>query len=349
MGRFGFGIGIQRFKVRDGSDVNPSNPYDLSGETFYPLSLDAWIIANSSLTGETIILPNVPRSYYSSTAFTTLDANNDVTFAGSTLADTDAIIAWYASELPSLLPPVIDLTNPYVYSDRTIASNDDIDTLVAAGYTVYVNGGASDIEFVASATNYGASVTELSCNVPTGTLDGHGMIAAVFLTNSGLAVNTPSGWSYEDHYNAATGTLYIFSRIASSEPANYTFNGWTSNNARVTIYTQKNIASSNFIDSIDVDRELFGNTVIGDAIVSSVDNTKLMFVIGCVLSSGTTFQASPSGVPSGMTAIENTASNYNTLACDEIIETAGSTGSRTATIEDSGNFVWAMILLKPNA
>ena len=111
-------------------ELSNSNPYDLSDRVWTVPDIDNWIAANRLLTGKTIKFPELAgitpldRSYYSTTAFNTLDANNDITFVGATLADTDAIVKWCAdwSEDNSITQETIDMDN---YDARTSASDAD--------------------------------------------------------------------------------------------------------------------------------------------------------------------------------------------------------------------------------
>lgn len=226
---------------------------------------------------------------------------------------------------------------------RTSASDAAIVILVTGGNDV-IEPVATGIEHVANATNVGLSITELSCDVPAGTLDGQGMIAVVYSNVTSMTIDTPTGWVLVDSYSSS-GTIYIFKRIADTEPSSYTFDGWSSTSIRITIITYKNIDIITFVGNTLLDRTLYNNMVVGGSVTATVDNEMLVFIVGVALNISTSISV----VPAGMTALISTQDpvNYPTLICEQLIETAAATGSKTMTIADLAGTTWAMILLKP--
>ncbi|MFI1535564.1 hypothetical protein [Streptomyces anandii] len=84
------------------------------------------------------------------------------------------------------------------------------------------------ISYVATATAVTSTITDasLACNVPTGTTDGDVMVAIVSRPSGTATVSTPSGWDVLSGFpvqNSGGITLAGFYRVASSEPASYTF------------------------------------------------------------------------------------------------------------------------------
>ncbi|MEU5596680.1 hypothetical protein [Streptomyces sp. NPDC020298] len=78
----------------------------------------------------------------------------------------------------------------------------------------------------ATATTSTPSATSLACNVPANTADGDVMVAITSRPSSSATVSTPTGWSALPNFpttNSNGTALYGFYRVASSEPASYTF------------------------------------------------------------------------------------------------------------------------------
>ncbi|TMC36976.1 MAG: glycosyltransferase family 2 protein, partial [Chloroflexi bacterium] len=73
------------------------------------------------------------------------------------------------------------------------------------------------IQYRSSAANSASASTSLTLNVPTGVQNGDVMIAVV--STSANTVSTPSGWNTL----ARSATMATFYRVASSEPASYSF------------------------------------------------------------------------------------------------------------------------------
>jgi hypothetical protein len=86
------------------------------------------------------------------------------------------------------------------------------------------------VTFIAAAktpTSFPGSNNTSTCNIakPTGTLDGHLMIA-IIQSGGGVAISAPGGWTLADEYDHAGGanlTNSIYWKIASSEGSSYTF------------------------------------------------------------------------------------------------------------------------------
>lgn len=86
------------------------------------------------------------------------------------------------------------------------------------------------ITFVAAAktpTSFPGSNNTSTCNIakPTGTLDGHLMIA-IIQSGGGITISAPGGWTEADTYVHAGGanlTNGLYWKIASSEGSSYTF------------------------------------------------------------------------------------------------------------------------------
>ncbi|MBC7088629.1 MAG: hypothetical protein H5T96_09240 [Tissierellales bacterium] len=120
-----------------------TNPFiiDKSGENWYVVEIDSYFnilnLATYSSGGYTFIMPTgIPRSYYSSTAVTTLEGYGNIVTVDSTLISTDAILSWYASYTPTITYRTIDLSD---YDARTSASDADKATIIANYNDLSVN------------------------------------------------------------------------------------------------------------------------------------------------------------------------------------------------------------------
>ncbi len=88
----------------------------------------------------------------------------------------------------------------------------------------------ADITNVGSATTgvAGNAVKSITLNVPSGVANGDELIAALTIQNTTPAMTAPGGWTLVTSISNATanGQIRVYRRIASSEPASYT---WTTN------------------------------------------------------------------------------------------------------------------------
>lgn len=65
--------------------------------------------------------------------------------------------------------------------------------------------------------------SNITINVPAGTTNGDLLLAFVAQASQDVNIDTPTGWTLEGTADPGTGQIRCFSRVASSEPANYTF------------------------------------------------------------------------------------------------------------------------------
>jgi hypothetical protein len=102
-----------------------------------------------------------------------------------------------------------------------------ISSLIAALFLLCAVRANAAISFVAEAHNTAAS-SPIACNVPTGTTDGNFMVW--FYSDETItspSQNCPTGWSFLRTDQSATTNVQgiLCYRVASSEPASYTFTG----------------------------------------------------------------------------------------------------------------------------
>ncbi|MEM1326751.1 MAG: SdrD B-like domain-containing protein [Bacteroidota bacterium] len=175
----------------------------------------------------------------------------------------------------------------------------------------------------------------LNVNVPTA--NNEDFLLAVVATDGNESINTPSGWtllnSGQSQDNAST--LYTFFRfVDGSEPASYTFNGWSNEHAIASITAYSGVdTNSPFDASVQVSTGS-SNAPVAPDITTSTDN---VLVVRIVSSDN---NRAPMGIPSGHTGrlnAETSGSNEVSLViADEEQATAGSAGTATFTFP-SGN------------
>lgn len=200
------------------------------------------------------------------------------------------------------------------------------------------------IEFIALESDYTASSTSQSCNVPTGTTENDFMIAFVNINSNLQPINTPSGWIELFNHNGVylTAVVAVFYRIATdSEPSSYTWDGWSADRSRVTIVTYRNVDIFDPINIYNIDDVLLQTSVTAASVTTDENNNMLLFPLFIDTSLGVSI-TSP---PSGMNERISTGTGNMVLLYDEIIESAGATGTRSATIDASRGIGYSLIAL----
>jgi hypothetical protein len=187
----------------------------------------------------------------------------------------------------------------------------------------------------------GTKVTSLNINKPANVIDGDILVAQVLTYTTSANVTTPAGWNLISKNISGTGGGQIASSIywkkAASEPANYNWNFSLLTFAGVDI-----LAYYNALEPTSPYEFNFGtqnsNQVTSQAVTTSVDNEMLIY-FGGILGTGVI------GTPNGMTQL--IGGNSGPQVAEQVIATAGSTGTRTGVASASGNNVGQLLALKP--
>lgn len=187
-----------------------------------------------------------------------------------------------------------------------------------------------------SSANAGGG-TSLVINKPTGTVDGDLLVAAIQLTATANSISSaPSGWTAEGNDgNPSSGVrLYIYTKIASSEPSSWT---WTlsATDAQGVVMRMSGAPSSSYLDTSIFTKENSGSaTSITHAAITTTAADDMLLLITARGASGTNTP------PSGWYELYDTALGSTGL---EIAlgsqETAGSTGTKAVSFSSSGRAV----------
>lgn len=201
------------------------------------------------------------------------------------------------------------------------------------------------IAFRQYATGGGSSASSVTCDKPTGTVDGDILIAKVYLENTGDTV-TATGWTHIRTETTA-GTVpfrqVLYWKRAASEGASYDFS-WTNSvwsHATILAYSGC-LASGDVIDDHDgaVDAAVEGtNYYTAPSLTTTVANT--MLVYSCETVTGNSIAPDPA-----MT--ERVEFDCGEFA-DEARAATGATGTRAAEegVAANQSMAMAMIALKP--
>lgn len=189
-----------------------------------------------------------------------------------------------------------------------------------------------------------AATNSVLVNVPASTANNDLLIAEIWQEAAGAAAPTCAGWTQRFSIAGGSTALYLFTRIASSEPANYTF---TSSNAtaisgwihRVT----GAVTAGNPFNAIGSGDTASGTTSItASAITTTVANTLLMCFVGKFDGS-----LAVSSYQSGWTGVSFTGNS--TMVCSYIAQAAaGSTGTATTTFVSNDEFTGVIAAIAPS-
>jgi hypothetical protein len=194
---------------------------------------------------------------------------------------------------------------------------------------------------VATAISNGAGSTSLTVNVPAGVQNGDFMIAtlSVRTVGSGALMGTPAaGWTaLRPMMDGGWTRVYMYTRVASSEPANYT---WTFN---IKTVAAAGIVAYSGVDTSDpVDLDAFTtqpnwtDTYVTPSITTTVNNAMIVttFSVGGATAGLTIVQ--PAGMAERYDLTVSNSQVQSQETADAIQATAGPSGQKTATASASG-------------
>lgn len=180
-------------------------------------------------------------------------------------------------------------------------------------------------------TTLNLSSNSVQVTVPTGTVNGDLLLALIYFNDSTVNITAPAGWTIVDSINTTiTAKAILYSRIALSEPANYTWNFdlTARNHGLMTAYSGANTVSP--INAHGVQGNDLGSNCIAPSITTVVDNCLLVF-LGQMDSSLSTTWTAPAGMTERFDANEVSSSEV----ADVVLASAGASGTKTATPSDS--------------
>lgn len=202
--------------------------------------------------------------------------------------------------------------------------------IVASGYNAPTGAAPT---FVASYSD-GANSSSHVLNVPTGTVDGDIMIAAVGQAVT-MTLTPPGGWTLIQSFTGGP-SLAVYYRIASSEPASYTWT--TAANSRAVVATYRG-ASAVDVSSINNGSSA---TPTASSITTTAANTRLVF---CVRIDGVTTFTPPGSYT--LRQQSPTSGSFPNGLWDDTQAAAGATGSVVFTAGASSTWAAALVALKP--
>jgi hypothetical protein len=184
-------------------------------------------------------------------------------------------------------------------------------------------------------------------SVPAGVVDGDILLWRLTIDRTSVTATTPSGWTLEDGPRDQTGAArsYLFSRIASSEPANYTItlSGAAHGSAIMIAYTS--------VDATDPVEQVAGSvsastaTPQTSALTPGGDGYTLVGFFGC--DSATTKlpidpDTSPVATERGETE-QNSGTRFYATYVEEYLQTTAA--SETLSLTTAGAEIWMMQLV----
>lgn len=205
---------------------------------------------------------------------------------------------------------------------------------------------AAAVETISTATNSTATNT-CTLNVPSGTTDGELLIAIVSKTNT-EAFSEPSGWNViEENVSAISTSAAAYWRIASSEPASYS---WTWTSAVKNTGLMIRISGHDGFDAGDI-TEFGSNTaapVSPAATAANADSLVLRF-LSAQGNGSLALNTNPSGYTS-VSTLQTTGGGSQFLTAWEIDQAgAGSTGTLTWDLNAATRCEAGTIVIAPGS
>jgi serine protease AprX len=211
---------------------------------------------------------------------------------------------------------------------------------------------ATGFQSVETAGGYFSSGQTLDLPVPADANVGDLLIAQVAYNANG-AIETPAGWNVIDVFNHPTKPIMqgLYWRAAtSSEPAHYSFvlTSGKADTAAGAIAAYSGIDLTDPIDAVAGEATGSSTSVVAPSVTTSQPDTTLIgfFTVrddGSLTPPSGMTERWDVGSAAGVGAIGETMAE----AADEVVPTAGSTGTRTASAQASDGGIGQLVALRP--
>jgi hypothetical protein len=225
-------------------------------------------------------------------------------------------------------------------------------TITQRGSATTANGSSSStaITYVNSATTYATNTTSINVNVPAGTQEGHFMLAVVNFWGD-LTLTAPGGWTelHTQKVVAGGGEARIFWRIASSsEPASYTWSTSFADYSMAYIATYAGVDVSAPVNVSAIEANTSSTSAAQTAVTTTAANAMVLYVLSVDDGPSAPTTSLTTTPPSGMTERIDFASGWKCVYLAEVLQaSAGTTGTKTATLSSAFRTVTALVALKP--
>jgi hypothetical protein len=182
------------------------------------------------------------------------------------------------------------------------------------------------IRYRSSDSNAATSATSLTLNKPAGVVDGDVMVASISFILSGMTFPTiPAGWTQERLATNGGSGVGVFVKVASGEPASYTWGTSGASNMAGAISSYIGVDNTTPVDAEN------GGLVANFTSVTTVTPATMLVVSSFAGNISTTITFTP---PAGMTERvdrANAAATFVTVEqADALWAPAAASGTRTA-------------------
>lgn len=200
----------------------------------------------------------------------------------------------------------------------------------------------------AATTASGSGITSVNINKPTGTLEGDVMVAAISLSGS-QSITAPAGWTLVLSGNNGTDVQVdtYYKPAGASEPSSYSFSWTTSTRAAGGILSYDGVDTVNTLDVTGTNATGTGTSVTSTSITTINRGDMLIDVYAINSTLGSSYTP-----PSGMTERIDLASPAGLFTpvtlgvAEQTFNSPGSTGTRSATSAQSGDWTAYMFALR---
>src|SRR5579859_1697327 len=172
----------------------------------------------------------------------------------------------------------------------------------------------------------------------------NGDMMVLIVSNSGtVGFSTPAGWTLRKSGAGSGGpaNTFIFTRTASSEPANYTVSlSASTGNLAGQIITVKSDNGSTITFDVAGSQSNASSTTDTAAGITLANTNEMVVAAFAWAANGTTFSA-PAGFTNATNANSNTALELGT--CAKVFAASGATGAQSATNDVAGANVGLMV------
>jgi hypothetical protein len=245
------------------------------------------------------------------------------------------------------------LVTPTTTLTRDLASTVGTEaTITQRGSATSANGSSSSnaIALVAVSNTNASNTTSITINKPAGTLENHVMVAAINYWGD-LALTVPGGWTLisSQAIVAGGGKLAIYYKVAtSSEPTNYTWRVSTADYSQGIIATYSGVDTSTPIDVSATEANTSSTSQTQTAVTTTAANAMLLYFLAVddgVAYPNNSLTATP---PSGMTERADFWLTWKWMYFSDVLQaSAGTTGTKTATLSVARASASAIVALKP--
>lgn len=193
----------------------------------------------------------------------------------------------------------------------------------------------------------GSGASSITMNIPTNVQQGDVEVSQIVVRGSATTITPPTGWTLIRRDNTASAmAVGLYYKIAgSSEPASYTFNFNSTQQAVAGVTAYSGVSTTNPVDASSGQYNDTVSAMTAPSVTTTKANDRLLWFGAVTVYSSTI--APPSGMTNEYAVNSGSSTGVSADMADQTLTTTGATGNKVGTNSSGKSNISQLVALRP--